>query len=70
MSSWARDRGRERPRRTMSFQSPIYLLVLLAVPASVAIDLFADRRRRAGAARFASPALMPSVAPTGLRLVR
>ena len=49
----------------MSFQSPIYLLALLAVPASVAIYLFADRRRQAGAARFASPALMPSVAPSG-----
>jgi Ca-activated chloride channel family protein len=49
----------------MSFQSPTYLLVLLAVPASMAIYVFADRRRRAGAARFASPALMPSVAPTG-----
>ena len=49
----------------MSFQSPIYLLALLAVPASVAIYLFADRRRRAGAALFASPALMPSVAPRG-----
>ncbi|HEV2873782.1 MAG TPA: VWA domain-containing protein [Thermoleophilaceae bacterium] len=49
----------------MSFQSPIYLLALLAVPASIAIYVFADRRRRAGAARFASPALMPSVAPAG-----
>ena len=49
----------------MSFQSPIYLLALLAVPAGLAIYLFADRRRRAGAARFASPALMPSVAPSG-----
>jgi Ca-activated chloride channel family protein len=49
----------------MTFQSPIYLLVLLAVPASVAIYLFADRRRQAGAARFASPQVMPSVAPAG-----
>jgi Ca-activated chloride channel homolog len=49
----------------MTFQSPIYLLALLAVPASVAIYVFADRRRRAGAARFASPQLMPSVAPSG-----
>ena len=49
----------------MSFQSPIYLLALLAVPASVAVYMFADRRRRAGAARFASPMLMPSVAPSG-----
>jgi Ca-activated chloride channel homolog len=49
----------------VSFQSPIYLLALLLVPASVAIYLLADRRRRAGAARFASPVLMPSVAPAG-----
>jgi Ca-activated chloride channel homolog len=49
----------------MTFQSPVYLLVLLAVPASVAIYVFADRRRRAGAARSDSPALMPSVAPSG-----
>jgi Ca-activated chloride channel homolog len=49
----------------VSFQSPVYLLALLAVPAAVAIYVLADRRRRAGAARFASPPLMPSVAPTG-----
>ena len=54
----------------MSFQSPIYLLALLAVPASVAIYLLADRRHRAGAARFASPLLMPSVAPSGPGLRR
>jgi Ca-activated chloride channel homolog len=49
----------------MSFQSPIYLLALLLVPLSAAVYAFADRRRRAGAARFASPLLMPSVAPAG-----
>ncbi len=49
----------------MSFQSPLYLLALLLVPASVAIYVWADRRRRAGVARFASPLLMPSVAPVG-----
>ena len=49
----------------MSFQSPVYLLALLLVPAAVAVYVMADRRRRAGAARFASPLLMPSVAPTG-----
>jgi Ca-activated chloride channel family protein len=49
----------------VSFQSPAYLLALLLVPASVAVYVLADRRRRAGAARFASPPLMPSVAPTG-----
>ena len=49
----------------MSFQSPVYLLALLLVPAAAAVYVLADRRRRAGAARFASPLLMPSVAPTG-----
>jgi Ca-activated chloride channel family protein len=49
----------------VSFQSPIYLLALLLVPLSAAVYVFADRRRRAGAARFASPVLMPSVAPAG-----
>jgi Ca-activated chloride channel homolog len=49
----------------VSFQSPLFLLALLVVPAAVAVYLLVDRRRRAGAARFASPALMPSVAPTG-----
>jgi Ca-activated chloride channel family protein len=49
----------------VSFQSPIYLLALLLVPLSAAVYVFADRRRRAGAARFASPLLMPSVAPAG-----
>jgi Ca-activated chloride channel family protein len=49
----------------VSFQSPVYLLALLAVPATVAIYLLADRRRRAGAARFASPMLILSVAPAG-----
>ena len=49
----------------MSFQSPLYLLALLLVPAAVAVYLLADRRRRASVARFASPLLMPSVAPAG-----
>jgi Ca-activated chloride channel homolog len=49
----------------MSFASPLYLLALLLVPLAVAVYVLADRRRRAGASRFASPLLMPSVAPTG-----
>jgi Ca-activated chloride channel homolog len=49
----------------VSFQSPAFLLALLLVPAAVAVYVLADRRRRAGVARFASPVLMPSVAPTG-----
>ena len=49
----------------MSFQSPLLLLTLLAVPAAVAIYVLADRRRRAAADRFASRRMRPSVAPTG-----
>jgi Ca-activated chloride channel family protein len=49
----------------VSFQSPVFLLALLLVPAAVGVYLLADRRRRTAAARFASPVLMPSVAPTG-----
>jgi Ca-activated chloride channel homolog len=49
----------------VSFQSPVYLLALLLVPAAVAVYVLSDRRRRAGVARFTSPLLLPSVAPTG-----
>jgi Ca-activated chloride channel homolog len=49
----------------VSFQSPVYLVALLLVPAAVAVYVLADRRRRVGVARFASPLLMPSVAPSG-----
>jgi Ca-activated chloride channel homolog len=47
----------------VSFQAPLFLLALVLVPLAVAIYVLADRRRRAGATRFASAALMPSVAP-------
>lgn len=47
----------------MSFQAPLFLLLLLALPLAVAIYLVVDRRRRAASARFASPLLLPSVAP-------
>ena len=49
----------------MSFQSPIYLLCLALVPAAVAIYVLSDKRRRARTAAFASPLLLPSVAPRG-----
>ena len=49
----------------MSFQSPIYLLCLALVPAAVAIYVLSDKRRRARTAAFASPWLLPSVAPRG-----
>jgi len=48
----------------VSFASPVFLLLLLLVPVAVGAYLFADRRRGTRAARFASPRLMPSVAPT------
>jgi Ca-activated chloride channel homolog len=47
----------------VSFQAPWFLLLLLAVPLAIAAYLFVDRRRRAAAASFASPRLLPSVAP-------
>jgi Ca-activated chloride channel homolog len=47
----------------VSFQAPLFLLALVLVPLSAAIYVFADRRRKADATRFASPALMPAVAP-------
>jgi Ca-activated chloride channel family protein len=47
----------------VSFQAPWFLLLLLAVPLAVAAYLLVDRRRRAAAASFASPHLLPSVAP-------
>jgi len=54
----------------VSFQSPVYLLALLAVPLAALLYLFADRRRGRAAARFASPVMMPSVAPKGPGLRR
>jgi Ca-activated chloride channel homolog len=47
----------------VSFQAPAFLLALLALPIGIAIYLIADRRRRAGTARFANPTLMAAVAP-------
>jgi Ca-activated chloride channel family protein len=47
----------------VSFQAPWFLLLLLALPLAVAVYLLVDRRRRAAAASFASPQLLPSVAP-------
>jgi Ca-activated chloride channel homolog len=47
----------------VSFQAPWFLLLLLALPLAIAAYLLVDRRRRAAAASFASPQLLPSVAP-------
>ena len=47
----------------MSFAAPWFLLLLLAIPVLIAGYVLVDRRRREAAARFASPQLLPSVAP-------
>jgi Ca-activated chloride channel homolog len=47
----------------VSFQAPAFLLALALVPVGIAIYVIVDRRRRAGTARFANPALLPAVAP-------
>ncbi|MEA2378374.1 MAG: Ca-activated chloride channel [Thermoleophilaceae bacterium] len=47
----------------MSFAAPAFLLALVLVPVAAALYLFNDRRRRARTAAFASPRLLPSVAP-------
>ena len=47
----------------MSFQAPWFLLLLLALPLAIGAYLLFDRHRRAAAASFASPQLLPSVAP-------
>lgn len=47
----------------MSFQAPLVLLALAALPLLAAWYLLAQRSRRAAAAAFAAPALQPSVAP-------
>ena len=47
----------------MSFQSPLLLIALALVPLGLIAYRAAERRRRRAAAAFASPAVMPSVAP-------
>ena len=54
----------------MSFQAPLFLLALVVVPLGAALYVLSDRRRRRRADRFASPQLMPSVAPLGPGLRR
>jgi Ca-activated chloride channel homolog len=48
----------------VSFASPAWLVALLLVPLAVATYLLADKRRRRSASAFASPQLLPSVAPS------
>ena len=47
----------------MSFADPGFLVALLVVPLAALLYVRADRRRRARSAAFASPKLLPSVAP-------
>lgn len=47
----------------MSFQAPLVLLALLALPLLVAVYVAEQRRRRRVAEAFAAPSLQPSVAP-------
>jgi Ca-activated chloride channel homolog len=52
----------------MSFARPAMLAVLVVVPALVALWIVLERRRRADAAQFTSPALLPNL--TGARAGR
>jgi Ca-activated chloride channel homolog len=47
----------------MSFQAPLFLLLLLLAPAFAALYMLGERRRERAAERFASARLTPSVAP-------
>jgi Ca-activated chloride channel family protein len=46
----------------VSFESPLALLGLLALPLLIALRVVAERRRRADAARFSNPNLLPNMA--------
>lgn len=48
----------------MSFQAPWFLLLLALVPLAAGLYLLGERARGRSTRRFASPALMPAVAPT------
>jgi Ca-activated chloride channel family protein len=48
----------------MSFQSPLFLLALLAVPVVALLYVQLDRRRRRASEAFAAPRMVPSVAPS------
>ncbi|MGI8621903.1 MAG: VWA domain-containing protein [Solirubrobacteraceae bacterium] len=47
----------------MSLQAPLFLLALLAAPVAVGVYVAFERRGRRGRAAFASPAMLPAVAP-------
>src|SRR3954453_436792 len=45
----------------MSFQHPVLLVGLILLPLAVAVWLWLERRRAAGAASWSSPALVPNM---------
>lgn len=47
----------------MTLQAPLFLLVLLLAPVAVALYLRRERAGRAGRAAFATPAMLPAIAP-------
>ena len=49
----------------MSFQAPMWLLGLLAIPLLVLVYLVVGRRHKRAADRFANPALVPNLVPSG-----
>jgi Ca-activated chloride channel homolog len=53
----------------MTFEWPMALVLLLAIPLLAAVQVLAARRRRRQAARFSNPALVPNLVPSspGLR---
>ena len=56
-------RDRQTRRAIVSFQSPLLLLTLLALPVAVLLYRAHSRRAERAAAAFANPALLASVAP-------
>jgi Ca-activated chloride channel family protein len=49
----------------MSFEFPVALLGLLAIPLLVLVYLVVGRRHKRAADRFANPALVPNLVPSG-----
>ena len=47
----------------MSFQSPLALIGLVAIPLLVVVYVLAARRQRRAAGRFTNPALVPNLVP-------
>ena len=51
----------------MSFQSPLALIGLLAIPLLVVVYVLAARRQQRAASRFTNPALVPNLVPSAPR---